>query len=166
MNDKKPTKMMFITTPELVNTGKCSFIFMMGEARDFYRDTVMGTGAAWGFMATRAKTSNEFAPFDWAENQRKGLRSGDPGYKQCCGDDGIPRLDLHIFQGGKGEILSGGSDLDPEHEIERIQALIEDMTVHVCLLIERKLYDAAEQAAMNLGYETAVFHAKGPLETG
>lgn len=162
---KSEKRIAFITTPEVVRTKNCLFSFMMEAGTDFYRKEILPIPGkkVWGFIALRKKGDDEFAPFVWAENQRQGLCLGDDGYQQCIGDDGILRLDAHLFE--SGEILSSGIDFDPGHELERIQRTMEEFP-SCTVLIPRCLYDLAAKAAKNLGFKVAVYHHDEPIQTG
>ena len=158
-------KIVFITTPEVIRTRTCSFRFMMVAGRDFFHEEISAHSEKWGFIATRKKDNNEFAPFVWAENIRNGLSPDDEGYQQCCGDDGVPRLDAHLFT-GEGMLLSSGIDFDHGCELERLQTTLEEFPSYCTVLIPRWLYDLAEEAAKNLGFEVAVYHHDKPVNTG
>lgn len=158
-------KIVFITTPEVVKTGTCSFAFEAASGSDFFYKEIAPISGKWGFIATRTKGHDEFAPFVWADNVRQGLSPGKDGYKQCCGDDGVPRLDAHLFESGKGMLLSCGIDFDHGCELDRMQEILKHFP-SCTVLIPRWLYDLAKKAAKSLGFEVAVYHHDKSLKTG
>ncbi len=166
MSDEKK-KIVFITTPEVVKTGTCSFSFMMVAGSEFFYKQISPVAGKWGFIATRTKDADEFAPFVWAKNLRQGLFPGDEGYEQCVGDDGVPRLEAHLFESGEGGgmLLSSGIDFYNGCELDNMQTTLKEFP-SCTVLIPRWLFDLAEEAAKSLGFEVTPFHHDKPLTTG
>ncbi len=126
-------KITVITGTEIKVEKTISFKFMMdsGAPREIYFDS-----GAWGWLSLKPKEADHFNPWAWAEG------------KPCVGDDGIPRWNIFLFEGGKGQVYFSSGDDSEDHAV--LKKIVKSVP-NCCILMHRALFDRFKFAAVEAG---------------
>lgn len=148
-----------ITTPELKNTGRHSFAFMIAVPREnpLY-DKLPSYWGTWGHVFLTPKGDDHFNPWAWAAMQR-GEEHG-----QIVGDDGTPRCNLAIWNSGKSDpLLAAGWNYSEDGETWPLT--LESFPERCALLMPRDLFACFEAACKLKDVEVVVYHHNEPIAT-
>lgn len=139
-----------ITSPHVKDTGTVSFKFMFDSkapSREFLSYN------QWGVFRRSTRDEGTIDPFAVGD-MMAGRKHGEIDIS------GTPCIQIFLFESGKGNVLSGGSDESPE-AIDQFMTDADD----ACLLVQRDFFDKIEASCKRLDIDMSCHHCETPLAT-